>query len=590
MSATIHPLHYRIEITPYMERFQFKGTATVLLRAEGPTESVTLNALELAVWQVRLKTNTGWQPCVFSLDADKETLNIELGLPVRDDFSLEIVYDGLINDQMAGFYRSAYRLDGKTIPIAVTQFQESSARRAIPCMDHPLHKAVFELSLIVPRHMTAISNTHPVSVAMVWPREHAAEPPRKKVTFAPTPRMSTYLLFFGVGEFERTRDSSDRRVSVYHPPGLAHTVGLGNHFGRKALRYCEQYYDIPYPLKKMDLIAVPDFAFGAMENWGAITFRENLLLQFPGLTSKAGSQRICEIIAHEIAHQWFGNLVTPSDWKYLWLNESFATFFGYGVVDHYHPDWSVWDQFLNLETGVAMARDGLEGTVAIEIPGGEHVVINSSTAPIIYNKGASIMRMIKGHIGEEHYRAGVRAYLRNHSYGCARSHHLWDAFESASGQPVTAIMQSWINQPGHPVVAVKRGRNRLELKQQRFTYLHGESDQTWMIPINLTTWDHSGRQQTTTHIMQENADTIALPPGTAAYKLNAARPAFSGWPTRTRKIWPPWPAWRPKTNCPRWTGGVSRTTCMRLRAREACPFQTISLTSDSAWRNAPICR
>ena len=158
---------------------------------------------------------------------------------------------------------------------------------------------------------------------------------------------------------------------------------MGLSFGRRALRYCEEYFAIPYPLNKMDLIAIPDFAFGAMENWGAITFRENLLLYFADLTSKAGIQRICEVIAHEIAHQWFGNLVTPEDWKYLWLNESFATYFGYGAVAHYHPQWEVWQQFLNNETATALDRDGLKGTIAIEIPGGEHVVINSSTAPTV---------------------------------------------------------------------------------------------------------------------------------------------------------------------------------------------------------------
>jgi tricorn protease interacting factor F2/3 len=233
--------------------------------------------------------------------------------------------------------------------------------------------------------------------------------------------MSTYLVFFGVGEFEFTHDEKDDRVRVATLPGMQAFAHFGADLGRKSLEFSESYYGIAYPLPKMDLIAIPDFAFGAMENWGAITFRENLLLHYPDVTSKSGEERIFEVIAHEIAHQWFGNLVTPSDWKYLWLNESFATFFGFGVVDHYCPDWDTWQQFLYSMTGPALTRDALHETFAIEIPGGEHVVINSSTAPIIYNKGGSILRQIRGYIGEDSFKQGLQHYLKTYEYDCAAS-------------------------------------------------------------------------------------------------------------------------------------------------------------------------
>ena len=338
--------------------------------------------------------------------------------------------------------------------------------------------------------------------------------------------MSTYLVFFAVGEFEFFQDHVDPRVRLAALPGLAHTTELGLSFGRKALAFCEDFYGIDYPLSKMDLIAVPDFAFGAMENWGAITFRENLLLHFPETTSAEGVARICEVIAHEIAHQWFGNLVTPADWKYLWLNESFATYFGFGVVAHTHPDWGTWDQFLHTQTATAMSRDGLKATFPIEIPGGEHVVINSSTAPIIYNKGASMLRMIQGHIGPERYRQGVRTYLERHAYACAESHHLWEAFEDATAIPITAMVQSWIGQPGYPLLNARRKGGQLVLDQQRFTYLSHDWDQQWQIPVNLACWTSDGQMHQQAFIMDGSNQVVDLPAATVAYKLNAGQTGF----------------------------------------------------------------
>jgi len=509
--STTQPLDYYIKLTPELESFRFKGEVTIRLKADEAVDRVDLNLLELAVWQCRLEYNDQWRPLSFTVDPAREILSITLPESRKGELRIRIDYEGLINDKMAGFYRSRYTHQGQTRYIAVTQFQESAARQAFPCMDHPRYKAVFTLELLVPRGMTVIANT-------LAGQTQELDDHRQRVVFEPTPRMSTYLVFFGVGAFEQVRDDQDPRVRVIHLPGLAHTTELGLTFGRQALHYCEEYYGIPYPLPKMDLIAIPDFAFGAMENWGAITFRENLLLHFADLTSRAGVQRICEVIAHEIAHQWFGNLVTPEEWKYLWLNESFATYFGYGAVAHYNPQWEVWQQFLNNETATALSRDGLKETFAIEIPGGEHVVINSSTAPIIYNKGASIMRMIEGYIGGDAYRAGVHAYLEKHRYGCARSQDLWQAFETASSQPITAMMHSWIGQPGHPLIKVVRQGDTLTVRQERFTYLPTES--------GLTTWNHDDRSSRQALILDSTADELQLPPDCAFYKLNNHQTGF----------------------------------------------------------------
>ncbi|MDA8142222.1 MAG: M1 family metallopeptidase [Desulfobacteraceae bacterium] len=517
--STIHPLRYALHIVPDLTHWTFKGQVTIELEAGAAADTIDLNLLELAVWRCRLRSGEVWQDLTFTVEPAKESLTIRLPQAQRGRIELQIDYQGIINDKMAGFYRSQATVDGRHYQMAVTQFQESSARQAFPCLDHPLHKATIDLTMIVSKEQTVIANTLPVHEEMV-------DDTHRKVVFGTTPKMSTYLLFFGVGPFELVQDSQDRRVRLAHLPGQGHTTALGLEFGRKALAYCEKYYDIAYPLPKLDLIAVPDFAFGAMENWGAITFRENLLLHFAGLTSQSGVQRICEVIAHEIAHQWFGNLVTPSDWKYLWLNESFATYFGFGVVAHYHPDWGIWDQFLHTETATALVRDGLRDTIAIEIPGGEHVVINSSTAPIIYNKGGSILRMIQGFIGPEAYQQGVRGYLRQHQYACAESRHLWEAFEEASAQPISAMMQNWIGQAGHPLVSVDRRGDRLTLSQQRFTYLELDSEQTWQIPLTLTTWGADGQAREQALMMQGPNAEVALPPKTQAYKINNCQTGF----------------------------------------------------------------
>jgi aminopeptidase N len=519
MADSIRPVHYQLEIAPDLAQFRFSGRATVELEAGQPVSEVELNLLELAVWQCRLQQGGAWQSCAFSLAPDQELLTVLLPEPCTGKFRLEIEYDGRINDQMAGFYRSRYVKDERVHYIAVTQFQESSARQAFPCMDHPRHKATFDLTLTVPAGLQAIANTPPAS-------ENTIADGLKQVVFQRTPRMSTYLLFFGVGEFEFFQDDIDPRVRVVTLPGLGHTIGLGKAFGRTALQYCEEFYGIDYPLAKMDLIAVPDFAFGAMENWGAITFRENLLLHFPETTSAEGVERICEVIAHEIAHQWFGNLVTPSDWKYLWLNESFATYFGYGVVAHAHPQWGIWDQFLHSQTASAMARDGLIATFPIEIPGGDHVVINSSTAPIIYNKGASMLRMIQGHIGSERYQQGIRAYLQRHAYDCAESRHLWEAFESAADLPITAMVQNWIGQPGYPLITARRQGRRLQLSQHRFTYLPTETEQTWMVPVIMACWDASGQCREQVFILETETLEIEVPEDLTAYKLNFGQTGF----------------------------------------------------------------
>jgi len=515
----LEALNYRLHLEPDLNNFLFAGTAEILLEALSPVEEISLNVLEIAIWSCEILFRNDRVACPFLVDSRKEMLRIFLPEAMAGQIRVKIVYQGHINDKMAGFYRSKYVRRAKTRHIAVTQFEESDARRAFPCLDHPAKKATFDIEIDISPNLVAISNG-------AVREEIKLANGKNRVVFEQTPKMSTYLVFFGVGEFEFVVDKDDERVRAATLPNMKKYTKLGLEFGRKSLQFSESYYGIPYPLPKLDLIAIPDFAFGAMENWGAITFRENLLLHYPKTTSKSGIERICEVIAHEIAHQWFGNLVTPSDWRYLWLNESFATYFGFGIVDHYFPEWDTWKQFLQGHTATALERDSLRETFAIEIPGGEHVVINTSTAPIIYSKGGSILRQIQGYIGDEKFREGLQRYLKTYEYENAASHHLWESFEKVSNRPISAMMRSWIEQPGFPVVEVKKAGNSLVLNQKKFTYLGHSVDQQWMIPITMILFSNHGDTRQQTILMDGAEKKIKLDKSTVAYKINARQTGF----------------------------------------------------------------
>ncbi len=521
MTTPIRPLAYRLFLEPNLDRFEFDARVEIEMAAEETIDTVTLDCLDLAIHTCQLHDHDHdlWRECTFKTAPEDQKLVVSLPAPQSGKLRLRIEYAGQINDLMAGFYRSKIQTPDGERYIAVTQFQESDARRALPCFDHPARKATFQVEMITPGDLRAISNTLPIS-------ETTLADGRRQVVFQPTPVMSTYLLFFGLGPFTWVIDTVDERLRAAALPGATDQIQFGLAFGRKALAYGETYFDIPYPLPKLDLIAVPDFAFGAMENWGAITFRENLLLYSPDKTPRGAKARICEVIAHEIAHQWFGNLVTPSEWKYLWLNESFATYFGYGIVDRYYANWKTWHHFIRTQTEAALARDALKDTIAIEMPGGGAVAINTSTAPIIYSKGGSILRQVEAFVGPENFRQGLRHYLKQYAYGCAASHQLWEALETASSQPVNALMRSWVEQPGYPQVSVERSDEQLTLTQSRFTHLPNQSDQQWLIPISMRIFDESGQFKTVTTLLDQRSATLDLPKNTTAYKVNADHTGF----------------------------------------------------------------
>ena len=516
---TVNPSHYSLHLEPDLKTFMFSGSVEVSLEAEGAVNDITLNAKELRLLSCKLLKDRESIECQFSMDARRDEITIRLPEEMNGRITLRITFSGEINDRMVGFYRSSYYAGGETRYCAVTQFEESDARRAFPCLDHPLKKATFDIELVIAEGLVAISN-------MPIAEETRVPDGRKTVRFHRTPHMSTYLLFIGVGEFEFIEDAGMTILRVATMPGMTRHARFGLEFGRNALAFCEEYYGIRYPLPKLDLVAVPDFASGAMENWGAITFRENLLLHHPRITSKAGEQRICEVIAHEIVHQWFGDLVTPSDWMYLWLNESFATYFGYGVVAHFYPRWDIWGQFLYGQTKAALTRDALHETFPIELPGGEHALINASTAPIIYNKGASILRHLVGYIGETSFKEGLRHYLQEYEYSCAASRNLWEAFEETSEKPVVAMMKSWVEQPGFPLLDVTRQSEKLHISQKRFSYLQTQFDQQWLVPITIRVFYRDEQSRTITALLDTKVAVIEIGADAVAYKVNFKQDGF----------------------------------------------------------------
>lgn len=515
------PLRYDLTLEPDLENFNFHGKVAILFESLAQCSRVDLDCRDLEIKGCRMTGFDENSECRFALQPSDDLLAVELPRTVSGRFNLEIVFRGIIGKQMTGFYRSRYlRQDGRQGFLAVTQFQENYARQAFPCLDRPEAKAVFHLQLVVPAGVVAISNTG-------IENEVSLPDGRKKISFGPSPKMSTYLLFWGLGPFETVIASHDQRVRARVLPGQEQAVKNGLQLGSRALQFCEQYFGIGYPLPKLDLIAVADFAYGAMENWGAITFRENLLLEHPETTPQEARLYIAEVISHEIVHQWFGNLVTPSGWKYLWLNESFATYLAYKFVAAEKPEWKSFDHFCSREVDSALQRDGLPQTVAIEISGHGQMAINTATAPIIYSKGGSMLRMLEGYMGPEAFRLGIRSYLQKHAYDCAASNDLWDSFEEASDLPIAGMIRRWVEQPGYPMLTVRLGNGRIHLSQSRFTYLDTtEEEQIWPLPLCMVFSDGRREVGRRTMLMEDRQMELELEPGCSACLVNAGRTAF----------------------------------------------------------------
>ncbi|MDI1495652.1 MAG: Aminopeptidase N [Cenarchaeum symbiont of Oopsacas minuta] len=514
MRDLVKPISYKLWFEPDLKKFTFTGKAIILAQCSN-TSNIVMNLAELELFSCTVQKGEKIIENTAITNPKSEELEIILDERVSGQISIEIDFLGILNDRLLGFYRSTYVKSGKKRYLATTQFEAADARRAFPCWDRPDAKATFEISLIAKNPNTAISN-------MPIKSKKNLGNGRILYTFDKTPIMSTYLVYLGVGEFEYTLGKYGKTlVRVITTKGHKKKTAYALYLGKKLLQEYDRYFGIKYPLPKLDLIAIPDFAAGAMENWGAITFRETILLYDPKNSSTRTKQYIAEVISHEIAHQWFGNLVTMEWWNDLWLNESFATYMATKFVDKLYPEWHMWDQFLNDAMTVAMGLDSLKSSHPIDVKVNSPSEIREIFDAISYDKGGCLLRMLEDYVGESKFRAGLRKYLGNHKYGNAKGSDLWYEIGKISHMPVKKIMESWIYQTGFPVIDAKRSKNRILLKQKRFLRYGKKGSGRWPVPITV-----GFEKPTSKMLLNAASGSMPAPKDALGYIVNHGRKGF----------------------------------------------------------------
>jgi puromycin-sensitive aminopeptidase len=470
------PTTYRVELEPDLAAAAFTGSVEIDLDIVEDTAELVLNAIDLDITECRVNG----ADATFRLDEASERLFVTIPSPLtRGTATLAIGFTGTLNDKLRGWYRSTYVDDGGAERvIATTQMQATDCRRAFPCWDEPDFKATFSITLVVEPHLLAVSNCGEI--------ERAERDGKAVVRFAETMPMSTYLVAFVVGPLEATDpvDVDGIPLRIVHVPGKGHLTAFGLDVGAAALRWFQDYYGIAYPSDKVDLLGLPDFAAGAMENLGCITFRESLLLVDPKTATQQEQELVVDVVAHELAHMWFGDLVTMRWWNGIWLNEAFATFMEIAACDAYRPEWHRWTSF-GLERSVAFDTDALESTRSVEYEVRSPADCEGMFDVLTYQKGGALLRMLEQYLGAEAFRKGVSHYLELHAHKNTETNDLWDAIEAVTGEPVRRIMDSWIWQQGFPLVSTRLEGTTLVLSQRRFAFGESDDPTQWAIPIHV---------------------------------------------------------------------------------------------------------
>ena len=517
LPRTVLPRRYALSLSPDLGAASFTGTVTVECEAVDASDEVVLNAKELEIHSASVNGTSA----PFSLHEETERLVVTAAV-TPGPVTLEISFTGVLNDKLRGWYRSTFTdADGNEQVIATSQMQSTDCRRAFPCFDEPDMKAVFAVDLTVDEGLLAISNGAETTRETVGNGQ-------VRVRFAETMPMSTYLVAFVVGPLEATDPVmvNGTPVRVVHVPGKAHLTGFGMKVGTFALDWFETYYGIPYPAEKVDLVALPDFAAGAMENLGCITFREVLLLVDPATSTQVEQELVADVVAHELAHMWFGDLVTMRWWNGIWLNEAFATFMEIAACDAFAPEWKRWTSF-GLERSLAFEVDSLKSTRSVEFPVNAPDDAEGMFDVLTYQKGGAILRMLEQYLGAERFRAGVSHYLKRHALGNTETNDLWDAIEeivSTDGGekvPVRRLMDSFIWQPGYPLVSARLDGDELVLSQCRFTFDNDPDATVWVLPV------HVRNGSVETKILMEGTDArIRLTNPSAPVVVNAGGHGF----------------------------------------------------------------
>jgi len=520
------PLEYSIRIVPDVSKFTFSGSETVKLKASAPVHELVLNSLELEIAKASID-GTQLSPAAIKLDPNNELLTIALPNELAiGEHSLALEFSGTITPKGRGFYYMPYQEQGtgaKKMALG-TQFEPSDARRFFPCWDEPSFRARFQLTAVVPENWLAVSNMPIESERKINIPEGS-----KEVRFQPTPPMSSYLNVFVTGELDAMETkAAGTQIRVIATKGKAEWGRYALESTAQILQYYNDYFGVRYPLPKLDQIAIPGGFGGAMENWGGITYYESALLFDPKKSSASTRQRIYEVVAHETAHQWFGDLVTMAWWDNLWLNEGFASWMGSKCTAHFNPDWEVWlarniqrdpARRTGIAKEVAMEGDARSTTHAIQQPVANESDANSAFDDITYRKGQSFLRMLESFLGEDVFRDGVRRYIAAHQYSNSTTADLWNALSGASGKPVGEIAAAWTEQPGFPVVMMKRDGEKVSLSQERFTINFPNAPALrWKIPV---TYFVVGEEKIESRLMTDKIDSLPNVPVGRVIKLNA---------------------------------------------------------------------
>ena len=471
---TFTPNHYNLTLDlTRAEEKEFSGT--VIISGNSTSESILLHSKGLAIQSAIIDN----QPADVSF-GEFDELRLSQPNLKNGNHTIHIIFSGNITDAMHGLYPCYFTHDGIKKQLFATQFESHHAREVFPCVDEPAAKAEYDLTLITRPGITVLGNM-PV-------KSEEENDDSLTTTFEKTPRMSSYLLAFVIGELHKksARTKSSVEVNVWATPAQnENTLDFALDIATRSIDFYDEYFGVKYPLPKSDHVALPDFSSGAMENWGLITYRESCLLADPELTPESSRRFIATVIAHELSHQWFGNLVTMQWWNDLWLNESFANMMEYVAIDALQPDWHMWEDFATNEVTAALRRDSLDGVQSVQADVNHPDEISTLFDPaIVYAKGGRLLVMVRKLIGEEAFRAGLKSYFEKFAYKNTVGNDLWQELESASGQPIVNLMNAWISQPGLPVVSVSSSHDAATLSQERFFIgEHQPSDALWPIPL-----------------------------------------------------------------------------------------------------------
>lgn len=478
------PENYTLDLTLDSNKMVFSGAIKIIGKKVGrPTKRITLHQKNLKILTAKITKHA--KSSVQEIEVIRVNSHEgydEVRLHTKEIiypglYTIEIIYDGVITKPMNGLYPCFFDDKGGKKKLLATQFESHHAREVFPCVDEPEAKATFDLTLVTPKDEAVLSNT-PIKHQV--PQGHSLQ----KTTFETTPVMSTYLLAFVVGElvYKEGKTSDGVIVRCYGVPDKIDQLDFSVDVTIKCLEFYNKYFKLDYPLTKCDLVALPDFASGAMENWGLITFREQCMLVEKGQTSIAAKQYVAMVIAHELAHQWFGNLVTMRWWTDLWLNEGFASWIEYLAIDHIFPDWNIWTQFASNEQQTALKLDALQHTHPVEVLVRHPDEIRTIFDAISYSKGASVIHMLNEYLGHDVFRDGLRHYLKTYAYKNTDTVDLWQSLEDVSKRPVKDFMHAWTSQSGFPIISV----NKTGTSQQRF-YINPKSPKDknvfWPIPL-----------------------------------------------------------------------------------------------------------